>query len=85
MENIMKEAQLFYNDLVYQQACDKNEDIRDRLSEVISWQDDFVHLLQKKSYFKFVVHRKSKEFWQEMLTKYHFSNDLIDEVIGKMN
>lgn len=61
MEKIVNgKAIHFYNELLAQGIVEKNEEMRDRLSEVINWHHAFVVLIQHASHFRIKVLEREK-------------------------
>lgn len=65
----------FYNDLIAQNIVEKNQVIKDRISEVLHWQQAFITIIKYSNYFK--VNIKEKEKLIQLVKQYNFRKEFI--------
>lgn len=68
----------FYNDLLDKKIVEKNEEMRDRLSEVKNWHQAFTVLIKHASHFRVKVLEKQKMI--QLAKDYKFEAEFIDNL-----
>lgn len=75
MEKKETKALDFYTELISKGIVEKNEEMRDRLSEVTNWQYAFVTLIKNAHHFHIKILKKDKLI--QLVEKYNFRSDFI--------
>ena len=79
MEKIVNgKAVHFYNELLSQGIVEKNEEMRDRLTEVNNWHHAFVVLIQHAAHFRVKILQKEKLV--ELAKEYNFEPGFIQKL-----
>ncbi len=68
----------FYNDLLAQKIVEKNEEMRDRLTEVTHWHHAFVVLVQHATHFRIKILQRDKLV--QLAREYNFEPNFIQNL-----
>lgn len=72
------QAIVFYNELLARGIVEKNEEMRDRLSEVLNWHHALVVLVQHANHFRIKILQKEKLI--ELAKQYNISQNYLQHL-----